>query len=37
VCLYPIDDLDVALAGLTEDEKVKALAGNAAKLYNIAI
>lgn len=37
VCLYPIDDMDVALAGLTEEEKVKALAGNAAKLYNIAI
>jgi hypothetical protein len=29
--------MDVALAGLTEDEKLKALAGNAAKLYKIAI
>jgi predicted TIM-barrel fold metal-dependent hydrolase len=37
VCLYPIDDMDAAMSGLTEEEKVKVLSGNAAKLYNIAI
>lgn len=37
VCLYPVDDMDKALAGLTEAEKVKVLSGNAAKLYNIPI
>jgi uncharacterized protein len=37
VCLYPVDDMDAALAGLTETEKVKVLSGNAAKLYNIAV
>jgi predicted TIM-barrel fold metal-dependent hydrolase len=35
ICLYPIDDMDKAMAGLTEEEKVKVLSGNAAKLYNI--
>ncbi|CAN7397114.1 amidohydrolase family protein [Phenylobacterium sp. LjRoot219] len=37
VCLYPVDDMDKAMAGLTEEEKVKVLSGNAAKLYNIAV
>jgi predicted TIM-barrel fold metal-dependent hydrolase len=37
ICLYPIDDVDAALAGLTESEKVKVLSGNAAKLYDIQI
>ncbi len=37
VCLYPIDNMDTAMAGLTEEEKVKVLSGNAAKLYNIPL
>ncbi len=37
VCLYPIDNMDAALSGLTEEEKVKVLSGNAAKLYKIAV
>ncbi len=37
ICLYPIDNLDKATAGLTEAEKVKILSGNAAKLYNIKV
>jgi predicted TIM-barrel fold metal-dependent hydrolase len=37
ICLYPIDDMDVAMEGLTEDEKVKVLSGNAAKLYKIDV
>ena len=37
VCLYPIDDMDKAMAGLTESEKVKVLSGNAVKVYNISI
>ena len=37
VCLYPIDDMDKAMAGLNEAEKVKVLSGNAAKVYNIAV
>jgi predicted TIM-barrel fold metal-dependent hydrolase len=37
VCLFPIDDMDKALAGLSEVEKVKVLSGNAAKLYNIRL
>jgi predicted TIM-barrel fold metal-dependent hydrolase len=37
VCLYPIDDIDQAMSGLTEAEKVKVLSGNAAKVYNLAI
>jgi predicted TIM-barrel fold metal-dependent hydrolase len=37
VCLYPIDDMDKAMAGLTEAEKVKVLSGNAAKVYNIRV
>jgi hypothetical protein len=29
--------MDAAMSGLTEDEKVGVLSGNAAKLYNIAV
>ena len=35
ICLYPVDNIDTALEGLTEEEKVKVLSGNAARLYNI--
>jgi hypothetical protein len=37
VCLYPIDDMHEAMAGLSEAEKVKVLSGNAAKVYNIRV
>jgi predicted TIM-barrel fold metal-dependent hydrolase len=37
VCLYPIDDVDKAMSGLTEDEKVRVLSGNAAKVYQITV
>ena len=37
ICLYPIDDMDKAMSGLTEEEKTKVLSGNAAKVYNIAL
>jgi predicted TIM-barrel fold metal-dependent hydrolase len=37
ICLYPIDDMDKAMNGLTEAEKVKVLSGNAAKVYNITL
>jgi predicted TIM-barrel fold metal-dependent hydrolase len=37
VCLYPIDDVDGALRGLGEDEKVKVLSGNASRVYGIEI
>jgi uncharacterized protein len=37
VCLYPIDDMDEAMAGLSEAEKVKVLSGNAARVYRIAV
>jgi predicted TIM-barrel fold metal-dependent hydrolase len=37
VCLYVIDDMDAAMVGLTEAEKVKVLSGNAARVYNIAV
>ena len=36
-CLFPIDDLDKRLGGLSEDEKFKVLSGNAAKLYKIQV
>jgi predicted TIM-barrel fold metal-dependent hydrolase len=36
-CLYPVDNVDQAMAGLTEAEKVKILSGTAAELYNIAV
>jgi predicted TIM-barrel fold metal-dependent hydrolase len=29
--------MDKAMAGLTEEEKVKVLSGNAAKVYNIKL
>jgi uncharacterized protein len=35
VCLHPIDNMDGALVGLSEAEKVKVLSGNAARVYNI--
>jgi hypothetical protein len=37
VCLYPIDDMDKAMGGLSEAEKIKVLSGNAAKVYNICV
>ncbi|HEY3696701.1 amidohydrolase family protein [Phenylobacterium sp.] len=37
ICLYPIDDMDKAMSGLTEEEKVKVLSGNAARVYNIEV
>lgn len=37
VCLYPIDDIDQAMGGLTEAEKVKVLSGNAERVYNIKL
>jgi predicted TIM-barrel fold metal-dependent hydrolase len=37
VCLYPIDDMDQAMGGLTEAEKVKVLSGNAERVYNIKV
>ena len=37
VCLYPIDDVDRAMAGLSEAEKVKVLSGNAERCYNLAL
>ncbi|GIX29697.1 MAG: amidohydrolase [Porticoccaceae bacterium] len=37
ICLYPVDDMDAALAGLSEAEKRKVLAENAAALYRIPL
>ncbi len=37
ICLYPVDNMDKALDGLTEAEKVKVLSGNAARVYNIEL
>jgi predicted TIM-barrel fold metal-dependent hydrolase len=37
VCLFPADNVDAALAGLTEDEKVKVLSGNASRIYRISL
>ncbi len=37
ICLYPVDNMERALDGLTEQEKVKILSGNAAKVYNIQL
>ena len=36
-CLYPIDNVEQAMKGLTSSEIQKVLSGNAAKLYNIEI
>jgi len=36
-CLYPIDNFETRLSGLTSGERVKVLSTNAAKLYNIPI
>ena len=35
--LYPIDNLEQRLSGLSEDERAKVLSLNAARLYNIAV
>ncbi|MDE2404714.1 MAG: amidohydrolase [Sphingomonadales bacterium] len=37
ICLYPVDNMDTALDGLSEAEKNLVLSGNAARVYNIAI
>jgi predicted TIM-barrel fold metal-dependent hydrolase len=37
ICLYPVDNMDAALNGLTEVEKVKILSGNASRVYNIEV
>jgi predicted TIM-barrel fold metal-dependent hydrolase len=37
VCLYPVDDMDKAMMGLTEAEKVAVLSGTASKVYNIEV
>lgn len=37
VCLYPIDDMAPALGDLTEEETVKILSGNAARVYRIDV
>ncbi|RYD95690.1 MAG: amidohydrolase [Sphingomonadales bacterium] len=34
-CLYPVDDMNVAFAGLEEAEIRKVLSGNAARVYNL--
>jgi predicted TIM-barrel fold metal-dependent hydrolase len=36
-CLYPIDDVDTALADLTEDERNLVLSGNAERVYNLPV
>jgi predicted TIM-barrel fold metal-dependent hydrolase len=35
ICLYPIDNVDSAMVDLTEEEKVKVLSGNAARVYKL--
>jgi predicted TIM-barrel fold metal-dependent hydrolase len=35
--LYPVENIDGRLSGLTEDEKVKVLSTNSARLYRIAL
>ncbi|MEY2944108.1 MAG: hypothetical protein RLY97_2122 [Pseudomonadota bacterium] len=37
ICLYPVDNMDHAFAGLDEGDKVKLLSGNAALVYNIQV
>jgi predicted TIM-barrel fold metal-dependent hydrolase len=34
-CLFPLDDVEARLGGLTAEERVKVLSGNAARVYNI--
>ena len=36
-CLFPVDDLDARLNGLTPEERAKVLSGNAARVYNIPL
>jgi predicted TIM-barrel fold metal-dependent hydrolase len=36
-CLFPVDDLDARLSGLTLEDRTKVLSTNAAKLYNIPL
>jgi predicted TIM-barrel fold metal-dependent hydrolase len=36
-CLYPIDDVEKAMADLTEEERVKVLSGNAERVYNLPV
>jgi predicted TIM-barrel fold metal-dependent hydrolase len=37
ICLYPVDNMETALGGLSEAEKNLVLSGNAARVYSIAI
>jgi predicted TIM-barrel fold metal-dependent hydrolase len=37
ICLYPVDNMETAFAGMTEEEKVKCLSGNASRVYNINV
>lgn len=37
ICLYPIDDVDAAMGGLAEEDKVKVLSGNAIRVYNLPV
>ena len=37
ICLYPVDNMETALGGLTEAEKNLVLAGNAERVYNITL
>jgi predicted TIM-barrel fold metal-dependent hydrolase len=36
-CLYPIDDVEGAMADLTEEERVMVLSGNATRVYNLPV
>ncbi|MCB2048184.1 MAG: amidohydrolase [Novosphingobium sp.] len=36
-CLYPIDDVETAMADLTEEEKNLVLSGNAERVYNLSL
>lgn len=36
-CLYPIDDVESAMADLTEEERVMVLSGNAERVYNLPV
>jgi predicted TIM-barrel fold metal-dependent hydrolase len=37
ICLYPVDNMETALDGLSETEKNLILSGNAARVYNIEL